>query len=140
VIDQDTLLSKASRVEAHLRRIRQKREVSEQEFLQDTDRQDILLFNIQMAIQSCIDIAAHIVSDQGLGVPGSTNEIFYLLEDNGYITADLTEKMVAAVGFRNLIVHEYGKLDLQLVYRIANKDIHDLQQFLQNILARLQLI
>jgi len=140
VIDQDTLLNKASRVEAHLRRITQKREISEQEFLQDTDRQDILLFNIQMAIQNCIDIAAHIVSDQGLGVPGSTNDIFYILEDNGYISTELTEKMVSAVGFRNLIVHEYGKLDLQLVYHIANKDIHDLKQFLQTILTRLNLI
>lgn len=76
MIDQDTLLNKASRGEVHLRRITQKREISEQKFLQDTDRQDILLFNIQMAIQNCIDIAAHIVSDQGLGVPGSTNDIF----------------------------------------------------------------
>jgi len=65
-----------------------------------------------MAIQNCLDIAAHIISDENFGVPGSNNEMFYLLEDNGYIKKDLTEKMVKAVGFRNLIVHEYAYIFL----------------------------
>lgn len=58
-----------------------------------------------MAIQKCIDIAAHIISDEGLGVPGSTNQMFYLLEKNGYLHGDITEKMVKSVGFR---MENYG--------------------------------
>jgi uncharacterized protein YutE (UPF0331/DUF86 family) len=68
-----------------------------------------------MAVQNCIDIAAHIVSEEGFGVPGSTNEMFYLLEENGYLDVELTERMVKSVGFRNLIDHEYGKLELKQV-------------------------
>ena len=49
------------------------------------------LFNIQLAVQNCIDIAAHIISDEDLGIPGSTNEMFYMLEENGYLTRDITE-------------------------------------------------
>ncbi len=48
-----------------------------------------------------------IISEDGFGVAGSTNEMFYFLEENGYLDTDLTEKMVKAVGFRNLIVHEF---------------------------------
>ena len=81
-------------------------------FREDCDLQDIVSFNLQSAIQSCIDIAAHIVSDEGMGVPGSFNEMFYLLEENKYLSSELTEKMVKAASFRNLLVHEYGKLDL----------------------------
>jgi uncharacterized protein YutE (UPF0331/DUF86 family) len=84
MIDKNLILSKAGRVDDHLRRIREKRSVTVDEFLRDLDRQESILFNLQMAIQSCIDIAAHIISDEELGVAGSTNEMFYILQENGY--------------------------------------------------------
>jgi len=93
-----------------------------------------------MAIQNCIDIAAHIISDEGFGVPGSTNEMFYLLEENGYMDAELTEKMVSAVGFRNLIVHEYSRVRLKEVLEVAHKNIEDLNEYLRSILARCGLV
>jgi hypothetical protein len=39
-----------------------------------------------------VDIAAHIVGEEGFGVPGSTNELFYLLEENGYLQPEITKK------------------------------------------------
>jgi uncharacterized protein YutE (UPF0331/DUF86 family) len=108
-------------------------------FLKDIDRQESLLFNIQMGIQNCIDIAAHIISDEGLGVPGSTNDMFYLLEENGYLNSEITEKMVKAVGFRNLIVHEYAKIELKQVFEIAQEDINDLNEYLMSIFDKLDL-
>ncbi len=108
-------------------------------FLKDIDLQESILFNLQMAIQNCIDIAAHIISDEGFGVPGSTNEMFYLLEENGYLDRDITEKMVKAVGFRNLIVHEYEKIELGQVFEIALKDIKDLNEYLKSIFRKLGL-
>ncbi len=89
-----------------------------------------------MAIQNCIDIAAHIVSDQEMGVAGSTNEMFYMLQDNGYLDLNLTEKMVAAVGFRNLVVHEYEVVDLKRVYQIIQKDIFDLKNYIKEVLTK----
>lgn len=44
--------------------------------------------------------------------------------------------MVAAVGFRNPIVHEYGQVDLKQVYQIAHHDIDDLESFIRAILAK----
>ena len=99
MVVKDLVLSKASSVKRHLNRIKEKRDIDLQTFLKDLDRQESILFNLQMAFQNCIDIAAHIISEEGVGVPGSTNEMFYLLEDNGYISVDITEKMVKAVGF-----------------------------------------
>jgi uncharacterized protein YutE (UPF0331/DUF86 family) len=89
-----------------------------------------------MAVQNCIDIAAHIISEEGFGVPGSTNEMFYLLEENGYLDSELTEKMVKAVGFRNLIVHEYGKIELKQVFEVAQEDIKDLDEYLISIFKK----
>lgn len=136
MIDKSLLLAKAGRVENHLRRIREKCTVNLEQFLDDLDRQESILFNLQMAIQNCIDIAAHILSDEDLGVAGSTNEMFYILQENGYLDAAMTEKMVASIGFRNLIVHEYGNVDLKTVYRIAHEDIGDLKIYLRSIIER----
>jgi len=139
MVDKDLVLSKASSVKRHLNRIKEKRDIDLQTFLKDLDRQESIQFNLQMAIQNCIDIAAHIISEEGVGVPGSTNEMFYLLEDNGYISVDITEKMVKAVGFRNLIVHEYGKVELKQVFEVAKREIEDLEKYLLSIFSKLVL-
>jgi uncharacterized protein YutE (UPF0331/DUF86 family) len=136
MIDKNLIVAKAGKVDGHLRRIKVKRSVPLEEFLGDLDRQESILFNLQMAIQNCIDIAAHVISDEELGVAGSTNEMFYMLQENGYLNPELTEKMVAAVGFRNLVVHEYGKIDLPKIYQIANESIDDLEEYLRTIMRK----
>ena len=110
MVDRDLIVAKADAVKKHVDRATGKCQVDAGRFMRDRDRQDIVLFNLQMAVQNCIDIAAHIISDEGYGVPGSNNEMFYLLEENGYIETPVVEKMIAAVGFRNLVVHEYGNV------------------------------
>ena len=139
MVDKDLIIAKASSVKGHLNRIKEKRKTDLETFLKDLDRQESILFNLQMSIQNCIDIAAHITSEEGLGVPGSTSEMFYMLEDNGYISVDITEKMVKAVGFRNFIVHEYGNVELKQVFEVANKEIEDLENFLLSIFSKLAL-
>ena len=139
VVDRDLILAKASSVKRHLKRVIEKRNIDLQTFLKDIDCQESILFNLQMAIQNCIDVAAHIISEEGFGVAGSTNEMFYLLEENGYLDTDLTEKMVKAVGFRNLIVHEYGKVELKQVFEVAQNNIEDLNEYLRSIFKKLGL-
>lgn len=136
MIDTNLIVTKAGKVDGHLRRIKVKRSVKLEEFLGDLDRQESILFNLQMAIQNCIDIAAHVISDEELGVAGSTNEMFYMLQENGYLEPELTEKMVAAVGFRNLVAQEYGKIDLTKVYQMAHEDIDDIEEYLRAILRK----
>jgi uncharacterized protein YutE (UPF0331/DUF86 family) len=138
-VDKDLILAKAGSVKSHLNRVIEKRNVDLDSFIKDIDRQESILFNIQTAVQNCIDIAAHIISEESIGVPGSTTEMLYILEKNGYLSNDLTQKMVKAVGFRNLIVHEYGKIELEQVYEIAQNDINDLNEYLKAIFKKLGL-
>jgi len=139
LVDKDLILAKAGSVKSHLNRILEKRNVDLDNFIKDIDRQESILFNIQTAVQNCIDIAAHIISEESFGVPGSITEMLYILEKNGYLDNDLTQKMVKAVGFRNLIVHEYGKIELEQVYAIAQDDINDLNEYLKAIIKKLGL-
>ena len=136
MVDRDLILAKAALAEKYINRAIQKGKIDLSVFMKDIDCQDIVIFNLQKAIQKCIDMAAHIISDEDLGLPGSTNEMFYLLEENGYLDRDLTKKMIKAVGFRNLIAHEYEKLDLEQVHKVAQKDIHDLHLYIKAILRK----
>jgi len=133
MVDRELIVAKAATVKKHLKRIEAKRGNSLEAFKNDIDRQDIVFFNLQMAIQNCVDIAAHIVGEKGFGVPGSTNELFYLLEENGYLQPEITEKMTRAVGFRNLMVYEYAKIDIEQVYVSVHEHLDDLNDYLVSV-------
>ena len=137
MVDHDLILAKVGLIRRHLRRIKAKGEGDLEAFLSDLDRQEVISFNLHLAIENCTDLAAHIISEEGLGVPGSASEMFYLLEDSGYINSQLTEKMIKAVGLRNLIVHEYDKIDLTRLFEIVLKDTKDINDFIVSIFKRL---
>ena len=122
MVDRDLIVTKASSVKRHMSRVEEKLGTDLQAFLKDIDRQESILFNLQMAIQNCIDIAAHIISEEGYGVPGCTGEI--RIGEKRILDGDIAEKMIKAVGFRNLIVHEYGGIELKQVFDVAQKDIN----------------
>jgi uncharacterized protein YutE (UPF0331/DUF86 family) len=137
VVDKTLILTKAGSVRKYISRIREKGNTELTTFLGDIDRQESILFNLQMSIQNCIDIAAHIISDEGFGIPGSTSELFYLLEENHYLEQDMTEKMIKAIGLRNLIVHEYGKIDLKRIFDAVHSDLHDLNDYIAAIFKKI---
>ena len=97
---------------------------------------DGVAFNLHLAVENCIDIAAHVISENGWGVPGSASEMFYLLEGRGMLDLQLTERMVKAVGLRNLIVHEYGAIDLDRLFVTVRRDLGDLTAFLSAVFEK----
>jgi uncharacterized protein YutE (UPF0331/DUF86 family) len=137
MVDRDLVIAKAASVRAHLDRIAEKTADGAQAFLQDPDRQDVVAFNLHLAVENCIDIAAHVISENGWGVPGSASEMFYILEERGMLDPRLTERMVKAVGLRNLIVHEYGAIHLDRLFATVLKDLDDLTAFLSAIFGKL---
>ena len=84
-----------------------------------------------------IDIANIAVAELDLGVPASARESFELLQHAGIIGPEITSKMAAMVGFRNLIVHQYFRIDPNKVCDIIDSDLADLQRFANAIVLRL---
>ena len=137
MVDRDLIFAKAGSVKRHVDRIKARSVTDMAIFLRDLDRQESIAFNMHLAIQNCMDIAAHIISDEGLGVPGSAGEMFFLLQENGFLSAGLADRMVKAVGFRNLLVHEYEKIDLQRLHQAAEKNVGDLLEYLSSVFSKL---
>lgn len=130
------IMRKVSSVEKHLRRIKELPQISLDEFSNDANVQDILLFNLTQAIQNCIDIAAHIVSDEGWGVPATQSEMFDTLVEKSVISRELAKRLIAMVGFRNRVIHEYERLNLEIVYRVWTERLTDIEEFVSNVLKR----
>lgn len=128
------ILKKVSHIRHNLSRLREKKNVPINAFKDDLDVQDIVLHNLQLAVQGVIDIGSHIISDEGWGIAGSLNEIFYILQDKGVIKREMAEKMVSMVGFRNILVHEYQDVDLDIVHNILSKRLKDIDNYLLAIL------
>ena len=134
MVNVPVLLKKISGMRHNLSRLREQQSFTIEAFKDNLDAQDIVLHNLRLAIQGAIDISTHIISDEGWGIPGSLNEIFYILQDKGVLTSELTEKMVSAVGLRNILVHEYEKVNLDIVYDIFQNHLADLEDFILSII------
>ena len=133
MVNSALLSKKISNVRHNLSRIRTKAPLQLNDLKTDIDIQDIVLHNLQLAVQGCIDIAAHIVADQGWGVAGSINETFYILRDKKAISLEMMEKMVSMAGFRNILIHEYEDVNLDIVHAIVEHHLHDIDKFLLTI-------
>ena len=139
MVNRSVVLRKISHIRHALSRIKAKSKVSLDIFKNDIDSQDIVLYNLQIAIQACIDIGTHIIADEGWGVAGSFSEVFYVLHNNGVININLTEKMVSMAGLRNILIHEYEYINLEAIYNILQTNLKDIEKFIIAVLGYFKL-
>jgi uncharacterized protein YutE (UPF0331/DUF86 family) len=134
MVDEDIIFEKIANIQSCLKRIKDKTQLNPKT-LDDIDVQDIFVLNLQRAIQSTIDLAAHIIAEEGLGLPESLRDNFVYLEDAGIIPDELAKKMVAMTGFRNIAVDEYQKIEIKVLSAILTDHLQDLEAFYQAILS-----
>lgn len=99
-------------------------------FVSDPKTRDVSLFYLFLAIQECIDLAAHWVADEGWGEPDDAGSAFDVLADRQVIDRETATSLRAAVGLRNRIGHGYALLDYERVHREAQSGIPALRSFL----------
>ena len=116
-----------------LDRIESKKPESLDDLLQDIDVQDIIAINLERSVQLCVDIANHILSSLDDAPAMSMAESFERLSAKEIIPLELARNLRRAVGFRNLSVHAYDKIDWQLVWNILEGDLKDLVRFLESV-------
>ena len=121
----DVLLNKCEIVERCLKRIQEDYEGHESELSDDFMRQDAILLNIQRMCQASIDLAMHVVRVRALGLPRESRGAFELLKSAQLMDAELADKMMKMVGFRNLAVHNYQAINLEIVHAIINQHLND---------------
>jgi uncharacterized protein YutE (UPF0331/DUF86 family) len=81
------------------------------------------------AIECCIDVAQHLCSAQRWETPRDNGDAMRILGQRGVIGSETAEQMRRAVGFRNVLVHEYVDVDDAVVVRRL-EDLTDLDAFI----------
>jgi len=127
-VDSDVIDARLRELSRRLRRVEAKQPASVRQLAGDEDLQDILTRNLELAIQTCIDIAYHLCGAHGV-VPGTAAEAFAHLAKRELIGRSLAERPQRAVGFRNVLVHEYTEVDWKSVMRVIRTDTRDLAAF-----------
>lgn len=103
--------------------------VTLQKLQTDIDLQDIVIINLERLVQVSVDIAARLISKKSLPAPSTMAQSFEVLGKNGIIPEDLANRLQKAVGFRNLCVHEYDKINWTIVLTILEKHLDDYRKF-----------
>ena len=129
----DVILNKMTTIERCVKRIQEVYE-GNPENLADFTKQDSIILNIQRACEASIDVAMHIVSERKLGVPKASRDAFKLLQEAGLIDANLAKTLMNMVGFRNIAVHDYQALQLDILQAIVEKHLNDFKDFTKVIL------
>jgi uncharacterized protein YutE (UPF0331/DUF86 family) len=128
MVDRDIVQAKVAIVQRCLKRIKDVTGLDPTK-LDDLDTQDIFALNLQRAVQATIDLAAHVVGAEGLGLPRDLRENFRLLANNQIISPELCVRMEKMVGFRNIAVHEYQTLDIEVLRSSLSNNLKDLENF-----------
>ena len=99
--------------------------------LANPTKQDSTVFNIQRACEAAIDLAMHFVAQRNLGIPQTSREAFTLLQTAGILSEDTSKQMRAMVGFRNIAVHNYQDLEIEVLQAIIQQHLGDFERFLK---------
>ncbi len=125
----DVTLNKAAAIERCLARIRSVYAGDPANLTGDLTRQESILLNLQRACEAAIDLAMHRVRCDKLGIPQDSRDAFDLLVRAGSLESALAEGLKRMVGFRNIAVHDYARLDLAIVGAILDRHLGELERF-----------
>ena len=133
-MDRDVILKKLESLRRCIQRVEEKTPASVDRLVEDYDLQDIISVNLERAIQTCVDIGLHIISDLEVPVPETMTQTFETLKKAGCLDAATAERMEKSVGFRNTAVHACQEIDWEIVFRIITEHLDDFRGFSRQVL------
>ena len=136
-MDALVLAEKLEAVRQCVRRIEDRRAPTAEALRADPDRQDILALNLTRAVQLCVDMALQLLAGSEEPVPATMGEACEGLRSSGIIDAALCAHLQSAVGFRNVAVHSYQKIDWDIVHAITWRHLDDFRHFARAMSAHL---
>ena len=131
--DKDVVFAKVATIQRCLKRIKDTTGLDPVS-LDNIDKQDIFILNLQRAVQAAIDLATHIVASEGLGLSDTVKGNFKLLQDAGMLSKEITRKMESMVGFRNIAIHDYEVIDKEILKSILSGNLKDIEDFYTTLL------
>lgn len=128
----DIFLNKSAAIQRYLKRIGEEFR-DEVQFRHNFTQQDSVILNLQRACEAAIDIANHLIRQYQFGLPQSSRESFSLLAEQGVIEGQLAENLQKMVGLRNIAVHDYQTLNMDIVIHAVRHRLNDFTDYLKQV-------
>ena len=132
-MDQVILAQKLESLRRCIQRVEEKTPSDVSQLVQDPDVQDILVLNLTRAVQLCVDIGSHVISESDEVAPATMGDVFSTLEKLGAITPGTCQSMRKSVGSRNVAVHNYDVINWEIVFAICQNFLTDFRRFASEI-------
>lgn len=133
--DPDTLTSILTNLRGYLQKLSILADLSEDQFVSDFTKVESAKHLLQVSIECCLDIAHHIVAEEGYRTPANYYDTFAVLCENGILPDAFLPTLRQMVSFRNRVVHLYWEVDDATVYRIVREHLDDFETYVAYILS-----
>ena len=130
----DIVLSKISNIKNYLKRIKDTTKLNPESLDNNFDTQDIFVLNLQRAIQATFDITNNIIKEYNLELPVNYKSGFEIITKHNFIDKEIKEKMIKMAGFRNIAVHNYETINVEILKSILKNNLKDFEDFYTQIL------
>ena len=138
MVDKPLILRKLAELDQYIRQVKEYARISVEEYQSSWKTQRIIERTLQMMIETCVDVAGHIISDKAFRTPVSYSDTFKVLHENGVLHMSLFAKMEKMAKFRNVVVHHYDTIDGEIVVGILKRDLKDFSGFQAAVVALLE--
>ncbi len=136
----DVLKRKLSLIKKYFAILEPLKKYPEEKILKDEILYGAVERYLYLLCQATIDFAEAIISYADLRKPGTYGEIFEILsEGDGLISKEISSKMKSMTGFRNILAHEYGKVNSHAIYKALMVDIGDINKFIIELVVKIKL-
>ena len=129
MVDETMILRKLGELDEYHRQIREYAKITITQYSGDWKVQRIIERTLQMMVETCVDIAGHIISAKGYRIPKSYADAFRVLREEQILTGKLFAALEKMAKFRNVVVHHYDTVDAEIVVGIFKKDLKDFTGF-----------
>ncbi|MBI4774509.1 MAG: DUF86 domain-containing protein [Deltaproteobacteria bacterium] len=134
MIETDVIESKLRFLKEYLVDLEEFETISLEDYRTNKKDQRFVERTLQLACECCLDIAAHLVSRLGYREPRDNKDLFAVLSENQVITGPVHESMVKMAKFRNIVVHDYTRIDPEIVVGILRDHLADFRRFAKEII------
>jgi uncharacterized protein YutE (UPF0331/DUF86 family) len=132
-LDKERITDKMDDLEQCLRELEEYLPAAVDEYLGSGMRRRACERAFQLACENLLDICNMIISDEGLGIPVDSKDSIGKLCQCDVIPESLSSRLEELTGFRNLLVHQYGRVDDSIAYRSLRDESGDFYEFLEEI-------
>lgn len=138
MVDKAVILRKTADLETYRKQLGEYSATTLTVYRADWKTQRIVERTLQMMVETCADIANHIVSDREMRLPTGYADTFKVLLENSVIDADLCAVMERMAKFRNIVVHQYEGVDAEIVIGILKNRLADFDRYRDAIVSYLK--